>query len=130
MIYRLVFFFKRKTAYEMRISDWSSDVCSSDLIPIRAGDGTGRVVPRAAGTGAWRHPDESDRQRTFGRKRGGGGTAQRMGGRARLSGASPAPAAADRKLVATATSVDVVVNLGGRSVIKKKNKYITSTQRP
>src|SRR3546814_13899228 len=28
------FFFKQKTAYEMRISDWSSDVCSSDLSPI------------------------------------------------------------------------------------------------
>src|SRR3546814_3926792 len=27
----MVFFFKQKTAYEMRISDWSSDVCSSDL---------------------------------------------------------------------------------------------------
>src|SRR3546814_6624595 len=27
----IVFFFKQKTAYEMRISDWSSDVCSSDL---------------------------------------------------------------------------------------------------
>src|SRR3546814_6997527 len=27
----VVFFFKQKTAYEMRISDWSSDVCSSDL---------------------------------------------------------------------------------------------------
>src|SRR3546814_4770180 len=27
-----IFFFKQKTAYEMRISDWSSDVCSSDLI--------------------------------------------------------------------------------------------------
>src|SRR3546814_1233647 len=27
------FFFKQKTAYEMRISDWSSDVCSSDLYP-------------------------------------------------------------------------------------------------
>src|SRR3546814_8495121 len=27
------FFFKQKTAYEMRISDWSSDVCSSDLMP-------------------------------------------------------------------------------------------------
>src|SRR3546814_4808113 len=27
-----LFFFKQKTAYEMRISDWSSDVCSSDLI--------------------------------------------------------------------------------------------------
>src|SRR3546814_7908945 len=31
MLY-LFFFFKQKTAYEMRISDWSSDVCSSDLI--------------------------------------------------------------------------------------------------
>src|SRR3546814_3315884 len=29
------FFFKQKTAYEMRISDWSSDVCSSDLINKR-----------------------------------------------------------------------------------------------
>src|SRR3546814_8072203 len=29
--YLLFFFFKQKTAYEMRISDWSSDVCSSDL---------------------------------------------------------------------------------------------------
>src|SRR3546814_5483740 len=32
MIVVLVFFFKQKTAYELRISDWSSDVCSSDLI--------------------------------------------------------------------------------------------------
>src|SRR3546814_10359575 len=31
-----VFFFKQKTAYEMRISDWSSDVCSSDLPTLRA----------------------------------------------------------------------------------------------
>src|SRR3546814_5017370 len=31
----LFFFFKQKTAYEMRISDWSSDVCSSDLYDIR-----------------------------------------------------------------------------------------------
>src|SRR3546814_3567632 len=31
MLIVLVFFFKQKTAYEMRISDWSSDVCSSDL---------------------------------------------------------------------------------------------------
>src|SRR3546814_1396707 len=29
--YYIFFFFKQKTAYEMRISDWSSDVCSSDL---------------------------------------------------------------------------------------------------
>src|SRR3546814_7961317 len=31
MLYTLIFFCKQKTAYEMRISDWSSDVCSSDL---------------------------------------------------------------------------------------------------
>src|SRR3546814_17436962 len=32
----LFFFFKQKTAYEMRISDWSSDVCSSDLNRVHA----------------------------------------------------------------------------------------------
>src|SRR3546814_1157062 len=32
ILFLLVFFFKQKTAYEMRISDWSSDVCSSDLL--------------------------------------------------------------------------------------------------
>src|SRR3546814_12085618 len=31
VIFSVFFFFKQKTAYEMRISDWSSDVCSSDL---------------------------------------------------------------------------------------------------
>src|SRR3546814_14132530 len=31
LLYAIFFFFKQKTAYEMRISDWSSDVCSSDL---------------------------------------------------------------------------------------------------
>src|SRR3546814_3625246 len=33
----MFFFFKQKTAYEMRISDWSSDVCSSDLANIAQG---------------------------------------------------------------------------------------------
>src|SRR3546814_9444906 len=31
------FFYKQKTAYEMRISDWSSDVCSSDLPVLKGG---------------------------------------------------------------------------------------------
>src|SRR3546814_6920262 len=35
------FFFKQKTAYEMRISDWSSDVCSSDLYVVA----DGRLIP-------------------------------------------------------------------------------------
>src|SRR3546814_6321967 len=34
------FFFKQKTAYEMRISDWSSDVCSSDLSSTPAANAT------------------------------------------------------------------------------------------
>src|SRR3546814_7428246 len=38
----VIFFFKQMTAYEMRISDWSSDVCSSDLV-AGAGDGLGEV---------------------------------------------------------------------------------------
>src|SRR3546814_8807991 len=41
-IYYYFFCFKQKTAYEMRISDWSSDVCSSDLRPDgEAGDQPG-----------------------------------------------------------------------------------------
>src|SRR3546814_3432330 len=39
-----IFFFKQKTAYEMRISDWSSDVCSSDLILERAEQRIGAVA--------------------------------------------------------------------------------------
>src|SRR3546814_2417564 len=59
-----VFFFKQKTAYEMLISDWSSDVCSSDLSQgpsrcarparhLRRGgpDGRLRFRPRVEGTG-------------------------------------------------------------------------------
>src|SRR3546814_9331766 len=37
------FFFKQKTAYELRISDWSSDVCSSDLL-LQQVDGNGVPV--------------------------------------------------------------------------------------
>src|SRR3546814_6801675 len=36
VLFSFFFFFKQKTAYEMRISDWSSDVCSSDLAQIEA----------------------------------------------------------------------------------------------
>src|SRR3546814_650769 len=43
----LFFFFKQKTAYEMRISDWSSDVCSSDLAYTHVND---RFAPFASRT--------------------------------------------------------------------------------
>src|SRR3546814_6376047 len=68
-----IFFFKQKTAYEMRISDWSSDVCSSDLrdLPDRAGapgrrecgwPGGGRIGPLADGGSA---EDDDSRPRQF-----------------------------------------------------------------
>src|SRR3546814_6932160 len=43
-------FFKQKTAYEVRISDWSSDVCSSDLAPCapKAPAPTARAADKAA----------------------------------------------------------------------------------
>src|SRR3546814_2516472 len=44
------FFFKQKTAYEMRISDWSSDVCSSDL-PDAVDDGLSASGGDVAGQG-------------------------------------------------------------------------------
>src|SRR3546814_2668385 len=46
-----VFFFKQKTAYEMRISDWSSDVCSSDLLPDRFTQWSSAVL--ATGSSLW-----------------------------------------------------------------------------
>src|SRR3546814_9078296 len=81
-----VFVFKQKTAYDMRISDWSSDVCSSDLSGSRSwpfsGNGLrlksshigifetfrarfhefGRRVSLLSG-GSWHDPDDSDRKR-------------------------------------------------------------------
>src|SRR3546814_4733715 len=45
------FFFKQKTAYEMRISDWSSDVCSSDLVSVPAGGTFGPGIYRVINYG-------------------------------------------------------------------------------
>src|SRR3546814_3706211 len=46
------FFFKQKTAYEMRISDWSSDVCSSDLLGPNQHRADEQTVPRQFGNHA------------------------------------------------------------------------------
>src|SRR3546814_2817527 len=49
----LFFFFKQKTAYELRISDWSSDVCSSDLAAevLKAGENPGGGIKTLAFAG-------------------------------------------------------------------------------
>src|SRR3546814_5237238 len=92
------FFFKQKTAYEMRISDWSSDVCSSDL-PCR-----GRAGGDAARAGTVRQarPDAD-------------ALAQR---RQRRQGTGRRPRA-DRKSVVEGKGVSVRVERGGRRIIKK-----------
>src|SRR3546814_5417061 len=43
-LYTPFFFFKQKTANELRISDWSSDVCSSDLVPDFGGQFGGNAL--------------------------------------------------------------------------------------
>src|SRR3546814_501782 len=65
MLFCCFFFFKQKTAYEMRISDWSSDVCSSDLL-LTGVDRTTRVVTqlltlaRLEPNAQPRHPQQLD----------------------------------------------------------------------
>src|SRR3546814_9832831 len=54
----VVFFFKQKTAYEMRISDWSSDVCSSDLHACQD--------HRSDSAAPWRAQGEGRRQQNHG----------------------------------------------------------------
>src|SRR3546814_3826025 len=48
VLYFFLFFFKQKTAYEMRISDWSSDVCSSDLGPQNPYMNASRIIGAGA----------------------------------------------------------------------------------
>src|SRR3546814_9755894 len=59
----LFFFFKQKTAYEMRISDWSSDVCSSDLRPgLRTSDPAHFGAGRLEGAAPQTRPGQARRQ--------------------------------------------------------------------
>src|SRR3546814_14898302 len=95
----VIFFFKQKTAYEMRISDWSSDVCSSDLSRRRKPPATRRAARWTSAT--------------------------LLASRIRLNMLSPKkapPRATDRKSDVEGKRVSVRVDLGGRRIIKKKKK--------
>src|SRR3546814_3453559 len=103
----IFFFFKQKTAYEMRISDWSSDVCSSDLLV----DALGRLAAiLASHSGTRTMPGQPGADvlagRAFGLGPGAGQTAAHH---------------PDRKRGVSGKSVSVRVDLGGRRIIKKKN---------
>src|SRR3546814_18387354 len=131
-----VFFFKQKTAYEMRISDWSSDVCSSDLRrhqSSRSGADLARVArvldtvalaarPRRRVV-AVSPPDRSAAYRaacTSDSFRPG----RRPTDFARWQGPAirTATTPGDRKRVVSGKSVSERVDLGGRRIIKKKTK--------
>src|SRR3546814_863537 len=56
----IFFFFNQKTAYEVRISDWSSDVCSSDLAADHLGLRSTRHGLRGGGDSKRQHPRDSD----------------------------------------------------------------------
>src|SRR3546814_11196756 len=78
-LFLFFFFFKQKTAYEMRISDWSSDVCSSDLChvspparPFPHGAGIRPAVPAAACRRAGARPRRDARTCPTPRKRRAG----------------------------------------------------------
>src|SRR3546814_3975208 len=117
------FFFRQKTAYEMRISDWSSDVCSSDLSQ------TGRTHPPAARL--CRRRNHARRSRA-GAVNGGGRAQERPGCRWHVVGQDHAcqralerngrARRADRKGGVSGKSVSVRVDLGGRRINKKKKK--------
>src|SRR3546814_6796312 len=104
-----VFFFKQKTAYEMRISDWSSDVCSSDLFE-------GDEVPEALAAPTLAPGDTGYARYTSGYFRGA-----RPGLVLRPKTPAEVQDAVDRKSVVAGKSVSVRVDPGGRRIIKKKN---------
>src|SRR3546814_12952417 len=97
-----IIFCKQETAYEMRISDWSSDVCSSDLLGVVV-----RVLKeRHVIVGDMDAPDTVT----------GEVSAQNL---RRLDAVEHE----DRKSVVKGKSVSVRVDLGGRRIMNKKNTY-------
>src|SRR3546814_13141464 len=95
-----LFFVTHMTAYEMRISDWSPDVCSSDLVDLFV-DGSHVVADAASGD-------------------------LRTGQRSAMErdGTIIVTQAGDRKSGVSGKSVSVRVDLGGRRLIKKRNNNL------
>src|SRR3546814_5250677 len=105
-----VCFFKQKTAYEMRISDWSSDVCSSDLHNSTMKLNSESTLPATLDAPGANTPN---------------GVMTRSGdeGASRSLRQTRSPSAADRKSVVSGQSVSGRVDLGGRRIIKKQTTH-------
>src|SRR3546814_19137325 len=114
------FFFKQKTAYEMRISDWSSDVCSSDLDRVahrdrRIGLGAEQILERVAARAEGRVDHRINQPR------------ERRVCRLPIGGVDEGVDLIDRKSVVWGKSVSVRVALGCRGSFKQKNTYQITT---
>src|SRR3546814_13412289 len=127
-VFEIFFFFKQKTAYELRISDWSSDVCSSDL--ERLASATDVVFDKTGTLGDGKPTLEAVDQCS------GIDEAQALRIAASLERNSGHPLAVafidagDRKSVVSGKSVSVRVDLGGRRIIKKqKHQHNRKTTR-
>src|SRR3546814_11785342 len=109
----IVMCFKQKTAYEMRISDWRSDVGSSDLGgPADAGHrGPAHGLDQTVVAAARQH-------RALRAQRGGGELEGCMG-------VVVEAAHQDRKSVVSGKRVSVRVDTGGRRIINNKRTYLT-----
>src|SRR3546814_13797764 len=104
--------FKQKTAYEMRISDWSSDVCSSDLQLYRRSPSWVQLPQRLRGSPTATRPTASPAI-------------------VAISLLSRSIRPRDRKSVVQGQSVSVRVDIGGRRIIKQNTiEVLINTDRP
>src|SRR3546814_17053601 len=118
--YVLFVVFKQKTAYEMRISDWSSDVCSSDLIPPAAIAAEAQNHPAPDASTAWTEAAEAlaIRQLLL-------AEAERLGIEAEAVADDEGNRLTDeedRQSVASGKRESARVDIGGRRSIKKKKR--------
>src|SRR3546814_18625091 len=122
----LFFFFKQKTAYEMRISDWSSDVCSSDLAILIV---EFAVLGRQEGQSVWEAAVNAARLRfrpivmTSLAFIAGVVPLAVASGSGAGSRHSIGPGVIDRKSVVLGHSVSVLVVIGGRRILKKHTMF-------
>src|SRR3546814_1952134 len=115
--YVLLFFIKQKTAYEMRISDWSSDVCSSDLI-YKSPSAAGSAVMGGTACNGWRFWS-LEGEEAAPKERAPKAPNEPRAARPKPARGTPAAPTIDRKSVLKGNSVQVRVELGGRRIVKK-----------
>src|SRR3546814_10650460 len=132
IMFLVFFFFKQKTAYEMRISDWSSDVCSSDLIidlpaePAAGIDqGVTAFIGKRAGAGHRLHATAVDAGTAVDPKQIGGTICRHIGLQHRTGGKQQR--AIDVQRADTVTGIDKSTRSNSASGRDRKSTRLNST---